>query len=249
MGALHAGHLALIAEAKQRRTRSSRRSSSIRRNSATGEDFGRYPRREEEDAPMLEEAGCDLLWMPSVEDIYPDGFATTVSVARRVRALGRRGAAGPFRRRRDCRRQAADGRAARCRTVRREGFPAARRDPPDGRRPRTRRSRSSACRRCARRTASRSRRATPISRPTSGEQAIALPHALEAARDAILPARRSPSAARGAASLLDAGFSRIDYFALVDAATLEPLDEPRGEMRLIAAAVIGTTRLIDNLAV
>ena len=42
---------------------------------------------------------------------------------------------------------------------------------------------------------------------------------------------------------------RIDYFALVDAATLEPLDEPRGEMRLIAAAIIGTTRLIDNLAV
>ena len=49
-------------------------------------------------------------------------------------------------------------------------------------------------------------------------------------------------------SLLDAGFSRIDYFALVDAATLEPLEQPHGEMRLIAAAVIGTTRLIDNLA-
>jgi pantoate--beta-alanine ligase len=42
---------------------------------------------------------------------------------------------------------------------------------------------------------------------------------------------------------------RIDYVALVDAGTLEPIDFPRGEMRLIAAAVIGTTRLIDNLAV
>jgi pantoate--beta-alanine ligase len=46
-----------------------------------------------------------------------------------------------------------------------------------------------------------------------------------------------------------AGFSRVDYFALVDAVSLEPLDEPRGEMRLIAAAVIGKTRLIDNIAV
>ena len=50
-------------------------------------------------------------------------------------------------------------------------------------------------------------------------------------------------------ALVDAGFLKIDYFALVDAATLEPLDEPRGEMRLIAAAVIGSTRLIDHLAV
>ena len=51
------------------------------------------------------------------------------------------------------------------------------------------------------------------------------------------------------ASLRNGGFSRIDYFALVDAATLEPVDRPHGDMRLIAAAVIGTTRLIDNLAV
>jgi len=36
---------------------------------------------------------------------------------------------------------------------------------------------------------------------------------------------------------------------LVDAATLEPLDEPSGDMRLIAAATIGSTRLIDNVAV
>ena len=50
-------------------------------------------------------------------------------------------------------------------------------------------------------------------------------------------------------ALRDGGFSRIDYFALVDADTLEPLEEPQGAMRLIAAAVIGTTRLIDNLAI
>ena len=50
-------------------------------------------------------------------------------------------------------------------------------------------------------------------------------------------------------TLGEAGFGQIDYVALVDSATLEPLDEPVGEMRLIAAAVIGTTRLIDNIRV
>ncbi len=42
---------------------------------------------------------------------------------------------------------------------------------------------------------------------------------------------------------------RIDYLALVDAATLDPLDEAAADMRLIAAAVIGSTRLIDNVAI
>ena len=50
-------------------------------------------------------------------------------------------------------------------------------------------------------------------------------------------------------ALRAAGFSRIDYVALVNAMTLEPLDIPGGPMRLIAAAVIGKTRLIDNIAV
>jgi pantoate--beta-alanine ligase len=81
-------------------------------------------------------------------------------------------------------------------------------------------------------------------------RAIALPRALEAAREAILGGTPVAGALRqGKQSLVDAGFLKIDYFALVDAATLEPLDAPQGEMRLIAAATIGTTRLIDNLAV
>jgi pantoate--beta-alanine ligase len=81
-------------------------------------------------------------------------------------------------------------------------------------------------------------------------RAVALPRALEYARGAILdgtPVSIVLDTARK--SLVEAGFSRIDYFALVDAATLEPLDAAKGDMRLIAAAVIGTTRLIDNLAI
>ena len=49
--------------------------------------------------------------------------------------------------------------------------------------------------------------------------------------------------------LARAGFDTIDYFALVDSATLEPLEKAGGEMRLIAAATIGGTRLIDNMRV
>jgi pantoate--beta-alanine ligase len=81
-------------------------------------------------------------------------------------------------------------------------------------------------------------------------RAVALPGALEYARHAILEGASVPLVLDTARkSLVEAGFSRIDYLALVDAFTLEPLDAPASDMRLIAAAVIGTTRLIDNLAV
>ena len=44
------------------------------------EDFGRYPRDEERDAALAADAGADLLFAPPVEEVYPDGFATTVAV-------------------------------------------------------------------------------------------------------------------------------------------------------------------------
>jgi pantoate--beta-alanine ligase len=82
------------------------------------------------------------------------------------------------------------------------------------------------------------------------ERAIALPTALIEARNSIIrDAGVGHALQQGKQTLVDAGFLSIDYFALVDAATLAPLDEPQGEMRLIAAATIGATRLIDNLAV
>ena len=87
-------------------------------------------------------------------------------------------------------------------------------------------------------TASRCRRATPISAPTSGDGRWRCRDALETG------ARGDPRrASRSTAALDDAQrqacrcrLRAIDYVALVDAATLEPLDEPAGEMRLIAAA-------------
>jgi pantoate--beta-alanine ligase len=86
--------------------------------------------------------------------------------------------------------------------------------------------------------------------PDERQRAVALPKALRAAQEAIRSGSAIAAALQKAKqALVDAGFLRIDYVALVDAVTLEPIASPQGEMRLIAAAVMGTTRLIDNLAV
>ena len=86
--------------------------------------------------------------------------------------------------------------------------------------------------------------------PDDRAAALALPHALAAARDAIVSGQPVETALDDARDKLGgAGFSTVDYVALVDAQTLEPLTEPSGIMRLIAAATISGTRLIDNLHV
>jgi pantoate--beta-alanine ligase len=81
MGALHDGHLSLVRRARES---AARVVSSVFVNPtqfAPGEDFERYPRDEARDAELLASVGCDLLYAPHVDQIYPDGFATTVSVA------------------------------------------------------------------------------------------------------------------------------------------------------------------------
>ena len=248
MGALHAGHLALIDEAKRR---ADRVAASIFVNPAqfgANEDFGRYPRREGEDARMLEEAGCDLIWMPSVADVYPEGFSTTVhvgGVSQRWEGEARPGhfdgvatvvakllasvrpdvalfGEKDFQQLAVIRRLVADLNFP----VEIIAVPTVREE--DG-------------------LALASRNAY-LSLDERG-RAAALPRALNYARNAIregAPTRLVLDTARK--SLVEAGFSRIDYFALVDGATLEPLEAGADEARLIAAAVIGATRLIDNLA-
>ena len=81
MGALHAGHMALVEEAQRRVERIAASIFVNPMQFAEGEDLDRYPRQEAEDAEALDKAGCDLLWLPSVADIYPQGFATRVSVS------------------------------------------------------------------------------------------------------------------------------------------------------------------------
>ncbi len=78
MGALHAGHLSLLRLARQR---AARVVASVFVNPAQfgpGEDFSRYPRQLDADARMLAEAGCDLLFAPAAETVYPPGHATFV---------------------------------------------------------------------------------------------------------------------------------------------------------------------------
>lgn len=81
MGALHAGHLSLVRLARGRVTQVV---ASVFVNPAQfgpNEDFNRYPRQPEKDGAMLEEAGCDLLFLPDVATIYPPGSATFVDPA------------------------------------------------------------------------------------------------------------------------------------------------------------------------
>jgi pantoate--beta-alanine ligase len=239
--------MALVAEA---RNRAARVAASIFVNPlqfGANEDLGRYPRQEAADTALLEAHGCDLLWLPDVADIYPQGFATTVRVAglsERWEGEARPGhfdgvatvvarlllAAMPdvalfgekdFQQLAVIRRMAAD-----------LGIPAAIVGVPTVR--------------DADGLALSSRNA--YLSDDERRRALALPRALDKARLDILGGTPVAGVLQAAKSgLAEAGFSPIDYFALVDSSTLEPLDEARGPARLIAAAIIGTTRLIDNL--
>ncbi len=247
MGALHAGHMALIEAAKRPGTRVVASIFVNPKQFGANEDLSRYPRKELADTRMLSEAGCDLLWMPPVETMYPPGFATNISVAGVSDGLDGAARRGHF-----------DGVATvvsklfiqvcpdaayfgekdfqQLAVIRRmvldldmgieiTGVPTQRED--DGLA-----------------LSSRNIYLDESERP----RAVALPRALGVAAKAIAKGENVDTALNIAREALIAAGFEIDYVELVDAETLGVPDASR-ERRLLAAAKIGTTRLIDNLAV
>ena len=251
MGALHAGHMALIDAARDHADKVIATIFVNPLQFGPGEDLARYPRQEEADVALLEAHGCDAVWLPSAEDIYPPGFATTVSVAGVSERWDGEARPGHFAGvatmvaklliavqpevalfgEKDFQQLAVIRRMVRDLGLPVEviGVPTVRDD--DGLA-----------------LSSRNAYLTPEQRAA----ALTLPRALEEARASIESGEyilASTLLAVAKAKLGEAGFTTVDYLALVDADTLEPLDHARGEMRLIAAATIGTTRLIDNIRV
>jgi pantoate--beta-alanine ligase len=249
MGALHAGHMALIDEARRR---ADKVAATIFVNPTQFNDPGdldRYPRQEAEDATKLEEAGCDLLWAPSVPDIYPDGFSTRVhvsGVSDRWEGEHRPGhfdgvatvvaklliATRPdvaifgekdFQQLAVIRRMVADLGLP----VEIVGVPTVREE--DG-------------------LAMSSRNA--LLSPGDRQKAAALFRLLGDLANSIARGAEADRVIENTiGDLQQNGFGPIDYVAYVDGETLEPLSHFREGGRLIAAAFLGSVRLIDNIAV
>jgi pantoate--beta-alanine ligase len=248
MGALHAGHLALVTKGL---TLADVAVASIFVNPkqfGPNEDLARYPRDEAGDAVKLAGAGCRLLYAPDVATIYPPGFASFVRVAGLPDLLCGRVRPGHFdgvatvvakllssaqadaavfgekdwQQLAIIRRMAADldiGTEIHGCTIVRDG---------DG-------------------LALSSRNA--YLSVDERARALALPQTLLATRSAILGGMPVAAAlAAGERSIKAAGFARLDYLELVDGETLHSLGAPAPAARLMGAGVIGTTRLIDNIA-
>jgi pantoate--beta-alanine ligase len=80
MGALHEGHIALVGEALQRADRALVSIFVNPRQFGANEDLSRYPRNEKDDLAKIDAAGAELVYAPGPEDVYGEHYATTVSL-------------------------------------------------------------------------------------------------------------------------------------------------------------------------
>jgi len=254
MGALHEGHLTLVREAQ---AKAASVVVSIFVNPAQfcpNEDLDAYPRQLAEDSRLLEGEGVDLLWAPPVEEVYPAGFATTIAVSGVSEGLCGVSRPGHFDGvatvvcklfnqvrpdlalfgEKDWQQLAVIRRMARDLDLTQPAVEAIHGVP-------TVREADGLA------LSSRNRYLSPADR----ERAAALPRSMREAIarieggdqvSAVLLALKQ--------ALTDGGFSSVDYAELADAESLEPLAAlgPR-PARLLVAARIGGTRLIDNMAV
>jgi len=250
MGALHDGHISLV-EAIRSHCDAVAASIFVNpRQFGEGEDLDAYPRTLQADAEMLEAKGVSILWAPRASEVYPPGFATRVEVDGLTQ--GYCGAARPghfdgvalivsklFNQvqadtaifgEKDWQQLAIIRRMARDLDFNIDILGAPTMRDTDG--------------------LAMSSRNQYLS-DEERQQAAALPLALHTAAQEIRSGADVPAALdRATAQLKIAGFDEPDYLALVDEISLMPLNKSQKlNMRLLVAAKIGKTRLIDNLAV
>ena len=248
MGALHAGHVALLAAARKS---AAVVAASIFVNPlqfGPADDFARYPRDEEGDLAALKGAGCDLAWLPRPEAMYPPDAATTVEMAGPAERWEGAARPGHFRGvatvvaklfgqvrptaacfgEKDWQQVQVVRRLARDLHLGVVIVPVPTVRDPDGLA-----------------LSSRNRYLTEVERV----RAPLLHRTLASLSASLADGRPAEQRLGEAAALLAAGGFAPEYLALVDAETLVPLAEARAPARLIAAARLGAVRLLDNVAV
>lgn len=249
MGALHEGHLSLVRAALARAERVIVTLFVNPKQFNSAADLAAYPRTEDEDAAKLGPLGAHMLYVPDAEEIYPEGFATTVSVSGVSEVLC--GAARPghfdgvatvvaklflqtgadlaffgekdFQQLHVVRRMARDldipVEIVTCPTVREADGLA---------------------------LSSRNARLSQSERAIAPRLADIL---IATSRSLAAGAAVSVKLDEAKAAILAAGFDRIEYLELRAEDDLAPLDDLRRPARLLAAVWLGQTRLIDNLEV
>ncbi|MCK0095704.1 pantoate--beta-alanine ligase [Yoonia sp. F2084L] len=249
MGALHQGHLSLARAAREKCDRVIVTIFVNPKQFDDPDDLKNYPRTEEDDARKLESIGVDLIYVPEPDQIYPDGFATTVSVSGLTDMLCGESRPGHFdgvatvvsklfaqtaadfaffgekdyQQLQIVRRMAADLdipiEVVGCPTIREE----------DGLAMSSRNLLLS----------DRSRVYAPVLAEVMEDMREKLKGGATMA--AILPDAK--------ARVMAAGFNDVDYLELRDGLDLSLLDQAKPEARLFAAAWLAGVRLIDNIAV
>jgi len=246
MGSLHEGHLTLVRAAKKDGTRAVATLFVNPTQFGPNEDLAAYPRDESADRRLLGEARADLLFAPDVGEMYPQGFATTITVAGLTehlcgphrpghfagvatvvcKLLNQAGADRAYFGEKDFQQLQVIRRMARDLDIATEivGVPTVRDS--DGLA-----------------LSSRNRYLSPAER----SQAAAFPRLLREAAAALADGREAAAELEKVREgLTAAGFRKIDYVTLADSEALQPLARAARPSRLVAAAWLGRTRLIDN---
>lgn len=248
MGSLHEGHASLIrmAAAGGGTTVMSLFVNPTQFNDQ--KDLDAYPRDEDADSRIAESAGCDIFFAPGAQDVYPDGFATSIhlsGMAEKWEGAHRPGhfdgvatvVAKLFNFIGPCTAYFGEKDWQQCRVVERMvidlNLPVDLRFGPTVREP------------DGLAMSSRNELLSPEARYAAPALYKNITEAGTSFREGMPVTLAERRAHHG---LLADGFDKVDYVAIVNALTLEPIEEGE-DARLIAAATIGGVRLIDNLPV